>query len=168
MQIWIIRAMFVLLMTTVPMWAESEKHTNSENLSGRSKFETATPNFGISACYAGRNFLDSLVNRAPSVNRSGKDPKVQRCLDELPLQKKWSDIPGRPCISSIGSCEAQTMDGGKTPIRPPLHVEFACIYFTDPIKLKKEACERGIDPKRLADSDIHCTGSAHLFTDSKR
>jgi len=99
--------------------------------------------------------LPDPVNPSPGeLFEPPSDFDVEQCLEDLPEPEEKPE----PCLTALGYCVAKTVDGGRTRLRTPIEVEFACINHMDELEVLQKGCKRGIDPDRFEDGDINCGG----------
>lgn len=129
----------------------------------------------ISACTVGRagtpsrdpalnsNIIDVLptssavsgsgaISRQPTLDPDFPgDDFFSSCLAKLPPSSER-------CVSVLGECEADTIDGGRVKIRPIF------VKGGDPCSAREEmlkiACSRGIEPDRFKSGDASCRPSS--------
>jgi len=107
----------------------------------------------IDACLVGR---PGLQETRPGEVDLVFVPPANFDLKKCRAQLKPKSFKGETCLTSLGFCRVRAVNGGINRLRTPIDVEFSCINQMDPEVVRMKACESGISPDQVQESDIRC------------
>lgn len=160
------------LLVAGALWTETGQAEHQEPGTPSERAAPPSQTVGIlSACLTGRDLTaEDFSNPSPQRQLAGPldviplkasepakvakvDPQVDpqtvtRCLKKV---EPFEDS----CITVLGVCIAETSQGGKHTIHPPLVVSGGTPCSAR-VALQKEACAQGIAPEDFLDGDIRC------------